>query len=80
MPQGKSKWQNRNMFKYCGGDMETFLQSVRDAHSLRVFGLHPKIKKTITMKDLTCGFELYEKSTDRSNDIISDRILNSLYC
>ena len=72
--------KNRNMFKYCGGDMETFLQSVRDAHSLRVFGLHPKIKKTITMKDLTCGFELYEKSTDRSNDIISDRILNSLYC
>tara|TARA_B100000768_G_C11284691_1_gene381466 strand:+ start:7167 stop:8795 length:1629 start_codon:yes stop_codon:yes gene_type:complete len=72
--------KNRNMFKYCGGDMDTYLQSVRDAHSLRVFGLHPKIKKTITVKDLETGFKLYEKSTDRNNDIISDSILNSLYC
>ena len=72
--------KNRTMFKYCGGDMETFLQNVRDAHSLRVFGEHPKIKKTITMIDLEGGFRLYEKSNDRESDVISDRILNSLYC
>lgn len=72
--------ENRIMFKYCGGDMETFLQNVRDAHSLRVFGKHPKTKKIITMEDLKNGFKLFEQSNDRSSDIISQRILNSIYC
>jgi len=71
--------ENRIMFKYCGGDMETFLQNVRDAHSLRVFGEHPKIKKIINTEDLKNGFKLFEQSTDRSNDIVTQRILNSLY-
>ena len=68
------------MFKYCGGDMETLFQNVRDAHSIRVFGKHPKIKKTITMIDLNEGLALYKKSNDRENDVVSQECLNSLYC
>jgi len=72
--------KNRIMFKYCGGDMETFLQNVRDAHSIRVFGQQPKIKKQITIKDLENGLKEYEKTTDRSNDVMSDFLVNSIYC
>ena len=71
---------NRTFFKYCGGDMESFLQNVRDAHSLRVFGKHPKMKKIITYEDILEGFKMFEKSTDREDDIMFERLKNSLYC
>lgn len=72
--------ENRTFFKYCGGDIESFLQNVRDAHSLRVFGKHPKMKKIITYEDILEGFKMFEKSTDREDDIMFERLKNSLYC
>ena len=68
---------NQEQFKYCGGDMETLLQNVRDAHSMRVFGSHPKNKKIITMKDLKEGLELFKQSNDR--DDVRNYIMKSLY-
>ena len=68
---------NRDLFKYCGGDMETLLQNVRDSHSIRVFGKHPKTKKNITNKDLKEGLKLYKKSNDRENTL--NLIQHSLY-
>lgn len=68
---------NQEQFKYCGGDMETLLQNVRDAHSMRVFGSHPKNKKIITMKDLKEGLELFRQSNDR--DDVHNYIMKSLY-
>lgn len=71
---------NRMFFKYCGGDIESFLQNVRDAHSLRVFGKHPKMKKIITFDDILEGFKMFEKSTDREDDRMFERLKHSLYC
>lgn len=68
---------NQEQFKYCGGDMETLLQNVRDAHSMRVFGSHPKNKKIITMEDLKEGLEMFKQSNDRDDSY--NYIMKSLY-
>mgnify|MGYP006078413535 CR=1 FL=1 len=68
---------NQEHFKYCGGDMETLLQNVRDAHSMRVFGSHPKNKKIITIDDLTKGLEQFKQSSNRDHDV--NHMINSLY-
>ena len=69
--------ENQDLFKYCGGDMESLLQNVRDSHSGRVFGDHPKTKKIITLTDMKEGLKLYQKSNDRNG--IDYDILSSLY-
>lgn len=71
--------KNKKMFKFCGGDMETLFQNVRDAHSKRVFGDHPKTKKIITIEDLNNGYKLFEESVDREDDYFHERFIHSMY-
>ena len=58
--------KNKDEFKFCGGDMEALLQNCRDAHSKRVLGKHPKLKKIITMEDVNEGYKLFMKNMDRT--------------
>ena len=69
---------NEDNFKYCGGDMETLLQNCRDAHSIRVLGKHPKLRKIITMDDIYQGFKLFQKNLNRKKEI--NPLIQSMYC
>jgi hypothetical protein len=69
--------KNEDNFKYCGGDMEALLQNCRDAHSFRVIGKHPKLKKIITMKDIYNGYDLFIKNLDRKSD--KNSLIYSMY-
>jgi SpoVK/Ycf46/Vps4 family AAA+-type ATPase len=62
------KWFEKNIdyFRFFGRDIEVFLSKVKIAHSKRVF-CEESIKKTITMKDLENGFELYLKNDEVKN-------------
>ena len=69
--------KNKDSFKFCGGDMRVLLQNCRDAHSIRVIGTHPKLKKIITMDDIKQGYELFIKNMDRKQN---NSIISSMYC
>ena len=69
--------KNRESFKFCGGDMQALLQNCRDAHSIRVIGKHPKLKKIITMEDIKNGYELFIQNMDRKK---TNSIIHSMYC
>lgn len=53
--------ENYDSFPNFGGDIETWFFNIRVAHSLRVFGLHPRNRKTINKEDLEIGFKLFKK-------------------
>jgi len=69
--------KNRESFKFCGGDMQALLQNCRDAHSIRVIGKHPKLKKIITMEDIKKGYKLFIQNMDRKKN---NSIIYSMYC
>ena len=46
-------------FKHFAGDMETLLLNTKTAHSLRVFGKHPKLRKNINISDIESGIETF---------------------
>jgi hypothetical protein len=52
---------NYESFPNFGGDIETWFFNIRVAHTLRVFGLHPRNRKTITKDDIQEGFKLFKK-------------------
>jgi hypothetical protein len=56
---------NYESFPNFGGDIETWFFNIRVAHSLRVFGLHPRNRKTITKEDLQEGFKLFKKENKK---------------
>ena len=68
---------NKDNFKFCGGDMQALLQNCRDAHSVRVLGKHPKLRKIITMDDIYNGYDLFIKNMDRKKD---NHNLEFMYC
>ena len=75
----KTKWfeKNKEYFKYYGRDMETLLAKVKIAHSRRVFCLSDEKKRTITLKDLNIGFNLFLENDEVQNRKKS--IFNSMY-
>lgn len=52
--------ENKDHWKYFGGDMEILLSRTKRAHSRRVFTGSDEEKKIITIKDLTKGFESFK--------------------
>lgn len=75
----KTNWfeKNKEYFKYYGRDMETLLAKVKIAHSRRVFCLSDEKKRTITLKDLNIGFNLFLENDEVQNRKKS--IFNSMY-
>ena len=51
--------KNKDKFPYFGGDVENLIVSCRFAHSRRIFGKHPSLKKKINKDDLDIGFKRY---------------------
>ncbi len=69
--------KNINNFKYCAGDIEKLLQNIRNAHSNRVLGLHPRDKKIINMDDINNGLKLFLEMNNE--DEFLKNIQHSLY-
>ena len=54
-------------FKNFGGDMEILLFSTKIAHSLRIFGKNPKLRKKISLEDVNKGFEIFIESKKKKD-------------
>ena len=59
--------KNYESFKNFGGDMETLLFNSKIAHSKRIFGKKPELRKKMNMSDIKLGFELF--SNNKKKDI-----------
>lgn len=61
--------ENYESFPNFGGDIETWFFNIRVAHALRIFGLHPRNRKTINKDDLFAGFKLFMKEKKKEENI-----------
>jgi len=62
----KEKYKDFTSF---GGDMEILLFSTKIAHSLRIFGRDPKLRKKINLDDLKKGFDIFKETRKQKNEI-----------
>ena len=58
--------QNKDSFKYFGGDIDNLLLKCKFAHSKRIFGKHPRNRKNITREDLKIGFENFIRNNKKN--------------
>jgi len=70
--------ENRKVFEFNGGDLETLIQNAKITHSRRVFTLDSDVKKKLTIEDLENGLkammdneEISKRKNKSSFDIIS---------
>lgn len=73
---------NKNYFKYNGGDMETLFYLTKITHSKNVFGKEIKLRKKITMKDIEDGLELFltnDEVKSRNNQDIKEYVFNTMF-
>ena len=62
--------KNYKDFTSFGGDMEILLFSTKIAHSLRIFGKSPKLRKLLNLEDLKKGFDIFKDTRkDKTNFI-----------
>ena len=66
--------ENKEYFKFYGGDMEMLLSKCKYTHSRNLVHNHDKIHRIIDEKDFKDGFELYKKNPE-----IEDRKKNPKY-
>ena len=59
--------KNYKEFTSFGGDMEILLFSTKIAHSLRIFGKNPKLRKIININDLIKGFDIFKETRKSTN-------------
>jgi SpoVK/Ycf46/Vps4 family AAA+-type ATPase len=59
---------NKFLFKFGGGDIETFVDKCKIMHSTRVFSLNPEHKFILTEKDLLNSIEILKKNYDNDNN------------
>ena len=77
---------NKDYFKYYGGDMETLLSKCKYSHSRNLLDNHNKIHRILDRNDFLAGFELYcknpeiekRKETPKYLSFYTSRVLNSL--
>jgi SpoVK/Ycf46/Vps4 family AAA+-type ATPase len=62
----KQKYKDFTSF---GGDMEILLFSTKIAHSLRIFGKNPELRKKINLEDLQKGFEIFKETRKQKDEI-----------
>jgi SpoVK/Ycf46/Vps4 family AAA+-type ATPase len=62
----KDAWfkQHYDYFKYFGRDIEVFFTKTKIAHSRRVFCRPSEQRRSLNMKDLETGFELFSQNED----------------
>ena len=61
--------QNYKDFTSFGGDMEILLFSTKIAHSLRIFGKDPNLRKKINLDDLQKGFDIFKETRKEKDQI-----------
>ncbi len=73
--------KNYNLFPNFGGDVESFLLSVKIQHGIRVFCLPSEHKRKITSEDLDNALKIYRvnKEIKSKNSDIKDYVKNTMY-
>lgn len=61
--------ENYKAFEHFGGDIEILLLCTKIAHSMRIFGKHPKNRKKINIDDIKKGFKMFVSSREKKEDI-----------
>lgn len=69
--------ENRDLFKYFGGDVETFISKTKIAHANRVFTLANEIKFILSLEDFQEGIEIVKENSDTK---IDDKYVTTMYC
>ena len=69
--------ENKDYFKYNGGDMETLFHMTRIAHARRVFCLPRKDKKKIIIKDLERALDIF--TSDDGIKLRNQKVYNMMY-
>lgn len=59
---------NMDLFKNCGGDVETYISKCKIAHASRVFTLPCEIKFILTKEDFEKGIKLVKENRDAPED------------
>ncbi len=59
--------ENRKIFEFNGGDLETLIQCSKISHSRRVFTLEDNVKKKLTIDDLKGGLKSMMENEDIAN-------------
>jgi SpoVK/Ycf46/Vps4 family AAA+-type ATPase len=71
---------NLSEFENFGGDIESLLFRSKLTHSKRVFGMHPRNKKKITIEDIKTAFEIFKLNKKKSNkNELSQEVLRKIY-
>lgn len=70
--------QNKDYFKFYGGDIETYLLHCKIVHGKRVFGKSLNIQKSLTIDDLEKGFQRFRHHKNIGSDTETE-IPNGLY-
>ena len=60
---------NYKSFKNFGGDMEILLFNSKIAHSKRIFGKNPDLRKKMSMSDIKLGYELFKNNKKKDISI-----------
>jgi len=74
---------SKDMFENFGGDIESLLLHVKIEHGVRIFGKHPKMRRTINFDDLTKGLEQFKVAKENKHQkekLENDRrLMHTLY-
>lgn len=70
---------NKDYFKYNGGDLENYLEQVKISHSRRVFGLSQDVKKILIQKDFELGFQTFKLNNEQKKEEKKDEIPPNMY-
>ena len=58
---------SKDMFENFGGDIESWYLHIKIAHGVRIFGKHPKFRRTINMDDLKIGLENFKTAKENTH-------------
>ena len=73
--------ENRKVFTFNGGDLETLLQCSKITHALRVFGQKNDAKKKINLEDIESALEEMMKNEEIKKRKVDDMdFISHLYC
>lgn len=74
--------ENRKVFEFNGGDLETLIQCSKISHSRRVFTLEKEDKKKLTIEDLEEGLKgmMENEEVAKRKDGKGFDLVSHLYC
>jgi hypothetical protein len=74
---------SKDMFENFGGDIESWYLHIKIAHGVRIFGKHPKYRRSINMEDLKIGLENFKTAKENTHQKekleAQKRIIQTMY-